>query len=134
MKFFLKYLELFLSAAGLGVIFLVPLLLSVPGWTDWEVAGITAALVGVLHGLIFWGVRHRQRVLRNEVLEEVRGMLRDVINNQLAVLKLNLSTENRDASRVKDALEQNMTAIDGISATLKNISEESLLRWKHRTK
>jgi len=55
----LNHIELILSGVGLIVILIVPWLTSQAISDTWRVAAITAILVGLLHGRIFWVIRRR---------------------------------------------------------------------------
>jgi hypothetical protein len=89
MVFVLANIELILSAVGLLMIVLVPAIVSPKPENLWEVTAITAILVGFIHGLIFWLVRRRQRIVRAQLLDDLRTVLADVVNNQLIALRLN---------------------------------------------
>jgi hypothetical protein len=124
----LSNIELLLSAAGLVVIFLVPTLLQPNPEDVWAVAAVTAVVVGVLHGVIFWLIRRRQRQVRAAAVAEIREMLQDVIKNQLAIISLN--------AQLSGAQQRHMQRIDSsvksIEDALTHISEESLSQWKIR--
>ncbi len=124
---FVDNLEIYLTFAGLAVIFAMPAL--VGGMGDyWQVLGMTAIAVGVVHGLLFWVVRRRQRQVRRELIVATREMLADRIRNQLQVL-LVAATENRDETnraRVQAAME----ASHEIVRTLDQLSLDSLQRWE----
>ena len=132
MPFFLRHLELFLTAAGLVVVFGAAALFHPGGTNPWKVAAITAVGVGVIHGVIFWLVRERQRTVRRSTLLETERMLRDVVINQLAIIRLSveLQQEGRDERRL--ALQRVEGAIDTINAALTGLTEESLTRWRVR--
>jgi hypothetical protein len=92
MKSFLSnYLELIFTALGLVVILAVPAFFSqryhLHPLTEypWRVAAITATAVGVIHGILFFIVRRRQREARARVIHDVR-QLSDVLCNQLQVV------------------------------------------------
>jgi predicted membrane channel-forming protein YqfA (hemolysin III family) len=89
MKTFLSnYMELVFTALGLLVILAVPaLFLHHSPVYPWKIAAVTATAVGVIHGLLFYGVRRREREARSRLLHEVRG-LADVLCNQLQVVML----------------------------------------------
>ena len=72
MRHFVDNIELYLSAAGLVVV--------------WAVAAVLG--VSVLHGAIFWVVRRRQRRIRAQSVHEIREMLTDQVKNQLAVMRM----------------------------------------------
>lgn len=131
MRRFLENIELWLSGAGLLVVWAAAVLVA-PGNADvWQVAAVTALAVSVLHGFIFWAVRRRQRRLRNEAIHEIREMLADTVKNQLAVIGLWLQTGDPD-SDFEVQLEGINDSIDKISSMVDGLSEESLRSWKLR--
>src|SRR6185312_5378322 len=96
-RHFVDNIELWLSSVGIAVVFAAPVLflnrrnIEAGGPAEsvyWKVAGITALVVGALHGVIFWLVRRRQRHIRVETLQDVRTMLADVVNSDLQVITL----------------------------------------------
>jgi hypothetical protein len=122
---FVDNIELILSIAGLGVIFSVPALL---GSNDsfWQVAAATAAGVGLLHGIIFWVLRAKQRRVRRRAIEEIREMLADVVKNQLAVIGMLLpGTEEYEGQ-----IEHIKQSIGSISSHVDTLSEEAIVEWK----
>jgi hypothetical protein len=133
MKILLRHLELILTAAGLLVIFGATALVHPAGTSSWTVAAITAISVGVLHGVLFWVVRQRQRQIREVALAETERMLRDVVANQLAVIRLSIGMPDDPASApTRVAVDQIEKAILGIHETISDVSEESLARWHSR--
>jgi hypothetical protein len=89
MKTFLShYLELVFTALGLLVILAVPALFlrRYPVY-PWRIAAVTATAVGIIHGLLFYVVRRRERDARTRLIREVRSMT-DVLCNQLQVVVL----------------------------------------------
>ena len=127
---FIDNIELWLSFAGLLVIFDLPRLVGVGDSDTWKVSAEVAIAVGVLHGCLFWIVRRRQRAIRRQVIEELRTMLRDRVNNQLAVITMALS-------EVDDpALAESMTDLQGAVARMSelvgSLSDESLRAWQER--
>ncbi len=127
MRFFLKYIEIILTAAGIFVVAFVPSLFSDEEHL-WLSRAVTALLVGILHGLIFFLIRHRQRQVREQTLNEIRAMLKDVLNNHLTVISI--STSNNTAA--SKAVERIQRATFAITDALNNISEESLSSWKKK--
>jgi uncharacterized membrane protein len=129
MKFLLRYLEIVFTLAGLAVIVIAVVLFTPKGTSPWKVAGIVATLVGVVHGILFWLVRRRQRIVRAAVIADVQSMLKDIINNQLAVI-LAMSTlrEARldEAVKAGDYISRSVTAI---SEALQHLSDDSLRSW-----
>lgn len=130
MKPLVENLELVLTCAGMLVIFGVSILLGMSNPEYWPLLAVTAATVGVLHGFIFWIVRRRQREVRSKTLAEAQQMLRDVINNQLAVIQMTHEASRADNVAITNANQRITQSIGLISEALKNISEESLQRWR----
>ena len=126
MKFILDNIELILSGAGLIVIWLVPSFVIYGRYDIWRVTALTAITVGLLHGVIFWLIRRRQRQVREEAIKEMRLMLRDIINNQLTIIMASASqSETKNVERVTRSIQR-------ISELLETLSEESLRAWKSR--
>ena len=126
MRWFLAYLELWLSAAGVAVILLLPSLAGVSRESYWEVTAWTATAVGVLHGLIFWSVRRRQRHVRERTLAHVRAMLRDDVHRQVAAL---LTMDARATERQRAQLEGVMDSMILLDHLLQSLSSERLRVW-----
>lgn len=124
MQFFLKHIELILSAAGLLVIGLVPRIFRQEA--RWQVTSLTAIGVGLLHGTIFWVIRQRQRTVRQQAIDEVSRMLEDVVNNQLAVILM--TVYDTQAERQQELI-QVQSAMHKITDALNSLSEESLQDW-----
>jgi hypothetical protein len=126
-KHFLDNIEMYLTAAGVIICFAVPIIFHVHDF--WRVLGITAVGISVLHGVLFWIVRRRQRQLRRELIDAMRPMLSDRIKNLLTVVLMAATerSEAMDTSRVAAAI----TAADEITSTLDQLSLDSLHRW-HR--
>lgn len=124
---FVNHIELWLSGAGLVVIWAVPALFG--GADVWQVAAFTAVGVGILHGLIFWTVRRRQRKRRMETIREIREMLSDVVKNELAIIRASLPAgEEREQYDIFfDGIEE---SIEEIAERVDSLSEESLRDWK----
>ena len=127
-QWFINNIELVLSAAGLIVIVTVPFLLQPSPEELWRVAAITAAVVGVLHGIIFWLIRRRQRQMRAATINQIREMLQDVVKNQLAVISMSAQLSGAQ-SRYQQRIE---ASVNRIEEALRHISEESLTRWRAR--
>ena len=132
-NFLLRNLELIFTLAGLLVIFGVTWLVHPPSMTPWAVAAITATVVSIIHGSLFWAVRHRQRLVRRDALADAQRMLRDIVMNQQAIIRINADLQNsaarNDTAVAFARLEKAMNVID---LTLNELSEESLSRWRSR--
>ena len=127
----IRHLELILTGAGLAVILAVPQCF--PATARVMAAAVTATLVGVVHGLIFWSVRRRQRQMRAALVADLQSMLKDRINNRLQVVLLNAGESSSDM-RADDRtrLDEIATAVREVSQLLDVISLESLSAWQSR--
>ena len=124
-KLFINNLELWLNAAGIVVVFAVAAL--APGTADlWQIAAVTALGVSVLHGLIFWTVRRRQRMIRHRSIMEIREMLTDVVQNHLAIIAMALPPSEEYQMEVEIMKE----SIAEITHQVGGLSEEQLSEWK----
>jgi hypothetical protein len=130
MNFVLRYLELIFTLVGIGVIFGVTALFSSPRTSVWQIAAITAMLVGVIHGLLFWLVRRRQQHVRQTTITELQGMLKDIINNQLTVIQAMNNLREANPEETKRACDYTSRSVIAISDALQHLSEESLRSWK----
>jgi len=114
MKPFLRYLELILTLVGVVVIVLIFAIFR--NTTPWKAAAICAVVVGVVHGLIFYLVRSRQRKTRSQEVFSIRGMLDDMVNNRLNVV-LYPTEENDDwRTRTQHAIWEIQTRLNFIEA------------------
>jgi hypothetical protein len=130
---FLRHIELWLSGAGLLVVWAASAILA-PGEADfWQVAALTALAVSVLHGAIFRLVRHRQRRVLEQAIVELREMLGDVIKNQLAVIGMWLPDAHDQTlyEEQMDGIQESLSHIEGLIDT---VSEESIQTWKSKYK
>jgi len=114
MKPFLRYLELILTAVGVVIIVLIFTIFR--NTTPWKAAAICALVVGVMHGLIFYLVRSRQRKTRSQEVFSIRGMLDDMVNNRLNIV-LYPAEENDDwRVRAQHAIWEIQTRLNFIEA------------------
>jgi hypothetical protein len=128
---FVNHIELWLSGAGLLVIFGVPALVGSSGLLLWRLIAIIAVGVGILHGFIFWAVRRRQRQVRRQSIREIQQMLSDVLKNKLAAINMYLPEEENQAL-VEQELDGIRTSIEDIAEEVETLSEESIEGWKER--
>ena len=146
-RWFLNNIELVLTEVGIGVILLSGFVASrsafkdsVPLTRTVEMAtAVSATLVGVVHGILFWLLRRRQRWVRQEAIRQIREMLEDLGKNRLQTIKMNLymvqihqpeqeERTRKSFDRVYQILAEMSTLIDHISEE----SLESLAGWRHR--
>lgn len=126
---FIDHIELWLSGAGLVVIFGVPLLAGPSEHEFWQLIALLAVGVGVLHGFIFWAVRRRQRQIRRQSIHEIQQMLSDVLKNKLAAINMYLP-EDENQEMVEQELGGIRSSIEAIAEEVESLSEESLEGWK----
>jgi hypothetical protein len=126
------HLELYLSVVALAVALVIPLALEL-GTNTQELAGAALAACG-LQGWLHWLLRRRAARVRRELIAEVRGVLRDRINNHLQVVMFSLSDSRDSAAADPDRtrLALAMDAVAAVSRTLDELSTDSLRRWRER--
>jgi hypothetical protein len=135
-RWFFPHIELWLSAVAILIIlFLPPLLrqlLNQPDGALWEMRTVTAVAVGTLHGVLFWTVRRRQRVVRQRTVDEVQDMLNDLIDNKLSQIVMTLHTTKAITDGQQRAFASIKETALTIGRVLDTVSEESLEGWKSR--
>jgi len=132
----LRHLELVLSGVGIVVIFAVPIFFFHRPNLRWEAAAVTAAAVGLIHGLIFYLVRRRQRLVRQQTIREMQLVVDDIVRNQLTVIGLSaaLSRESsRTDGRLEDWAERSIVAAHEIGHRLRAIDSERLQQLIRRS-
>lgn len=129
MKRFVDNIELWLSAAGLLVVWGAAAVLGPSGVGVWQIAAVTALGVSVLHGLIFWVVRRRQRLIRSESVDTIREMLTDQVSNQLAIMRMWIP-EDADRAALEAHFDGIDTSISEIDRMVNGLSEEKLRAWE----
>jgi hypothetical protein len=128
-RLFLDNLELWLSAAGLLVV-AGGAALAPPGTDVWLIAALTALGVSVIHGVIFWVVRRRQRQIRHQAIAEIKEVLADVVKNDLAAIGLYLPAENE--ATLREHLDGVHSTLAAVAAQVDELSEERLAAWRDR--
>ena len=93
-------------------------------------AGLVAGVVGVIHGVLFWLVRRRQREVRITTIVELQGMLKDIINNQLTVIQAMNNLREARPEEARRACDYTSRSVTAISDALQHLSEESLRSWQ----
>ena len=115
---------------ALGVALTLPLALEL-GTDVQELAG-TALAACLVQGVLHWMLRRRAAAVRRQLVGEIRGLLRDRINNHLQVVLFSLA--ERGAAPVsaddRERLALAMAAVTAVSRTLDELSTDSLRRWK----
>ena len=129
MNKFLANIELWLTALGLVVVLTVPAALA-DHLPFWPTMAVTAAAIGVIHGLIFWMVRRRQRTVRRDAITDIREMLSDRVNNHLTLVLLDL--EDGAGGIESGRLREIQKALGEVTALVGSLSEETLQTWRAR--
>ena len=103
------------------------------GTNTQELAGAALAAC-VLQGWLHWLLRRRAARVRRELIAEVRGLLRDRINNHLQVVMFSLAGSRDSAAAAPDRvlLALAMDAVAAVSRTLDELSTDSLRLWRER--
>ena len=94
----------------------------------WKETAFTALIVSVLHGMIFWIVRRRQRHIRAQSVQEIKEVLADPVKNQLAVIGMWLP-RGSDWHLYDIHLEGINESIDAIETMVDELSEETIHAW-----
>ncbi|PAP76057.1 hypothetical protein [Rubrivirga marina] len=126
---FVDNIELWLSAAGLLVVWGAAALLGPSGVGVWQIAAVTALGVSVVHGLIFWVVRRRQRLVRSESVHTIREMLTDQVTNQLAIMRMWIP-DDADRAMLEAHFDGIDSSISEIDRMVNGLSEEKLRAWE----
>lgn len=133
-RWLLNNIELILTAVGIGVILL-------SGWvasrSDLSVAtatAVSATVVGVIHGILFWLLRRRQRRVRQEAIGQIREMLEDLGKNRLQTIKMSLYMvqvrQPDQEERARQSFDRVYQILGEMSSLIDHISEESLASWR----
>ncbi len=112
---FIRHIELWLSAAGVVLAFLIPTVLG-PGIDFWKAVALTALFVGFLHGIVFWSVKRRQASVRAQTIDEVRDMLRGLAWKRLSGSEVSASPSEQQT-------------FEEVHRLVDTLTEERLKRW-----
>jgi hypothetical protein len=125
-----RNLELYLMGFSVAMALAIPLAIEV-GTNEQELAISALAACG-LQGVVFWSLRRRYRRVRGEMIAELRGMLKDRINNHLTIVLMSVTQRWEAPGSVKERelLEAAIAATSAVSRVLEELSMESLHSWK----
>lgn len=125
-----RNLELYLMGLSVATALALPLAIEVG--TNTQELAITALAACVLQGVVFWSLRRRYRRVRGEMIAELRGMLKDRINNHLTIVLMSVTQRWEEPGSVKERelLEAAIAATAAVSRVLEELSMESLRTWK----
>ncbi|MGQ9836794.1 MAG: hypothetical protein ACUVRV_02210 [Cyanobacteriota bacterium] len=97
---------------------------------------ISATLVGIIHGILFWLLRRRQRSVRQEAIDQIREMLEDLVKNRIQTIKMSLyiaqAHRPEEEERIQQSFERVYQILREMNHLVDHISEESLTSWRHR--
>ncbi|MFS8887352.1 hypothetical protein NW823_03175 [Synechococcus sp. R55.1] len=135
-RWFLNNIELILTAVGIGVILLSGFVASRSAFSLETATAVSAILVGVIHGILFWLLRRRQRQVRREAIGQIREMLEDLGKNRLQTIKMSLymvqARQPEQEERTRKSFDRVYQILAEMSTLIDHISEESLADWRHR--
>jgi uncharacterized membrane protein (Fun14 family) len=135
-RWFLNNIELVLTAVGIGVILLSGFVASRSAFSLETATAVSATLVGVVHGILFWLLRRRQRQVRREAIRQIREMLEDLGKNRLQTIKMSLymvqARQPEQEERTRKSFDRVYQILAEMSTLIDHISEESLAGWRHR--
>lgn len=135
-RWFLNNIELVLTAVGIGVILLSGFVASRSAFSLETATAVSATLVGVIHGILFWLLRRRQRQVRREAIGQIREMLEDLGKNRLQTIKMSLYMvqihQPEQEERTRKSFDRVYQILAEMSTLIDHISEESLAGWRHR--
>jgi c-di-AMP phosphodiesterase-like protein len=100
MQTFLEKLELNLTFVGLLITLIIFALFRSD--SPWKAAAICAAAVSVIHGILFYVVRAKQRSIRHQHLESISKRVHRLVTERLEVLLLSPDVNDKhwcDAAR-----------------------------------
>ncbi len=135
-RWFLDNIELILTAVGIGVILLSGWLASRSALSVAKATAVSATVVGVIHGILFWLLRRRQRRVRQESIGQIREMLEDLGKNRLQTIKMSLymvqARQPDLEERTRQSFDRVYQILSEMSSLIDHISEESLASWRQR--
>lgn len=120
------------------VLFFALIIIGVPPLLDphsdqlWQSTLISSLLVVSLYFIFLAQVKKRERSIREQAIQDIRRMLRDVVNNKLSVIMINASLTQTisedDARKVQSVLD----TVQKISDDLENLSIDSVDLWRKK--
>lgn len=123
-----EHFELFLTAAGVLVAIIVTFT-ELPRSDQ----GMAFTFLLWLQGFILWAVHRHCWFRRRALVQKMRVMLLDRVNNQLTIMLNAAECRSREGLEDGDLdMEVAMEAARTVSMELENLSLESLRRWERR--
>lgn len=110
----------------------VPLLLDQHADQLWQSTLISSLLAVLLYFVFLAQIKKRERSIREQAIQDIRRMLRDVVNNKLSVIMINASLTQTisedDARKIQSVLD----TVQKISDDLENLSIDSVDLWRKK--
>ncbi|MEX1277085.1 MAG: hypothetical protein WEE20_14195 [Bacteroidota bacterium] len=128
----LKHVDKFLVLLFALIIIGVPLLLDPRPDQLWQPTLISSILVVLIYFLFISQVKKWERAIREQAVQEIRRMLRDVVNNKLSVIMINASLAQAISDDDARKLQSVMDTVQKISDDLENLSTDSLDLWRKK--
>ncbi len=125
MRLLLRYLELVLTAVGLGFCGLLIALLP-PTAGKWQVVAIAAMIIGITHGILFFVVRARQRAVRHQAIRDVSHMLQERVTSYVDIVTRLSQSDNSGHQQMA------RQAAGDLAELVNTLSEDSLASWQSR--
>ncbi len=124
-RFLVRYLELLLTAVGLGIclglIGLLP-----PNADKWQVIALVAMVIGVIHGILFFAVRARQRAVRNQAIHDVAYLLQERVAHYVHIVSRLSESDNSGHQLMA------RRAAGDLAELVDTLSEDALTSWQSR--
>jgi hypothetical protein len=123
-----EHFELFLTTVGVAVAMALPF----AGLAKGEV-GLAYVFLFWLQGFLIWAVHRHAWFRRRALVEKMRLMLQDRVNNQLTVMLSAAEIRNRAMTPdERQEMESATTAARTVAHELETLSPESLRSWERR--
>jgi len=123
-----EHFELFLTTAGV----LVAIVLPFSGLAQGEL-GLAQVFLLWLQGFLIWAVHRHAWFRRRALVEKMRLMLQDRVNNQLTVMLGAAEVRNREMTPdEKREMETATIAARTVARELETLSPESVRSWERR--
>ena len=123
-----EHFELFLTTAGVAVAMALPF----AGLAKGEV-GLAYVFLFWLQGFLIWAVHRHAWFRRRALVEKMRLMLQDRVNNQLTVMLSAAEIRNRAMTPdERQEMESATIAARTVAHELETLSPESLRSWERR--
>ncbi|HYC32710.1 MAG TPA: hypothetical protein VEB59_10520 [Gemmatimonadales bacterium] len=124
----LEHFELFLTTIGV----IITVLLLFAELTRGE-EGIAFISIVWLQGFLLWAVHRHAWFRQRALVQKMRVMLQDRVNNQLTIMLGAAEAKGREFSRDEEQdLQTALLAARTVSSELENLSLESLRVWERR--